>query len=550
MQPVTVPCHAQPEVQLKAAAASAPADEQRGERVRHASASLLPASAVAASGRSSSDARAALNEPATEFEHEQDEEMQAATQSTLLELLANSALHPSSVTRFLTAFPVPEGMPLRKRLLLAKQCWEHLLDHRDTDRMAHVYGKMELRRRHKLYCPTELFRQHCHLEQVQLLVDAMGSQVDVGTFLMHLRRSLSADGQHSFRHDSSKVLQLQSKLETADPLMVVHTLGTGNVFAIDADQLEQLQLVHLARHGPVAELKAMLRQQSQQEGRSAAAAQPQAVCDMLDSLYHGFPLLFQPLIECHSGWLDRLGVLLRAGADATAVYEPWTCSAMHMLFYRKSAGSSSRKVSEAAQVQALQLLLQHGAKAVLNLTDRGSSASSEKPSASTAAPTQRTALLQAASAGRFQACRTLLLAGADAEVVDSSGQSMLDYLFYLKHSNWSVHRRATAGFTCMQLYGLVNEFRLRALVSDELEQDCRSCGRCRFLLASCASRHEEDAADSCADSDGASSCEGSSLGSSTEEEADDALHDNVIGAAPAARAAAANVYMRDVIIID
>jgi len=541
VQPVTVPSRAQPEVQRHAAAASVPAHKQRGERVRHACASLLPGSAVAVSGCSSSNERAFIDEPASEFEHKQDEEMQAATQSTLLELLANPALHPSSVKRFLTAFPVPESMPVRKRLLLAKQCWEHLLDNRDTGCMALVYGKMELLRRTKLYCPTDLFRQHCHLEQVQLLVDAMGSQVDVGTFLAHLRCSLSVDGQHSFRHESSKVQQLQSKLETADLLMVVHTLGTGNMFAIDTDQLQQLRLVHLARHGPVAELESMVRQQSQQEGRSAAAAQPQAVCDMLDSLHHGFPLLFQPLIECHSGWVDRLGVLLRAGADAAVVYEPWTCSAMHMLFYRNSAGSSSRKVSEAAQVQALQLLLQHGAKAVLNLTDRG---------ASTAAPTQRTALLQAASAGSFQACRMLLVAGADAEVVDSSGQSMLDYLFYLKHSNWSVHRRATAGFTCMELYGLVNEFRLCALVSDELEQDCRSCGRCRFLLASCASRHEEDAADSCADSDGTSSCKGSLLGSSSEEEADEALHDNVVETAPAASAAAASVYMRDVIIID
>jgi hypothetical protein len=78
-----------------------------------------------------------------------------------------------------------------------------------------------------------------------------------------------------------------------------------------------------------------------------------------------------------------------------------------------------------------------------------------------------------------------------SDVVDSSNQSMLDNLFYLKHSHWSAHRRATAGYTCMQLYGLVNDVKLHALVSDELEQDCRSCGRCRFLLASCSSRHQK-----------------------------------------------------------
>jgi hypothetical protein len=40
------------------------------------------------------------------------------------------------------------------------------------------------------------------------------------------------------------------------------------------------------------------------------------------------------------------------------------------------------------------------------------------------------------------------------------------------------------------------------------------------------------------------------LGSSSEEEADEALHDNVVETAPAASAASASVYMRDVIIID
>ena len=91
--------------------------------------------------------------------------MQAVTQSTLLELLSNPSLHPSSVARFLTAFPVPDLMPQRQRLLLAKQCWEHLLDNRESDvhHMELMYGKMELLRRIKLYCPTELFHQHCHL---------------------------------------------------------------------------------------------------------------------------------------------------------------------------------------------------------------------------------------------------------------------------------------------------------------------------------------------------------------------------------------------------
>jgi ankyrin repeat protein len=420
---------------------------------------------------------------------EQDEAMHAATQSTLLELLSNPAVHPSSVHRFLVAFPLPECMPPRQRLLLARQCWEHLLDNRDPDRMEHVYGKMELLRNIKLHCPTELFRQHCHLEQVQLLVDAMGSQVKVGNFLCQLRRCLSVEGQHTFRHESRKVQQLQIKLETADLLMVVHTLGTGNVLSINAEQLQQLKLVHLARHGPVSELESVLRipeARQQHEGSSAAAAaDPLLARKLVNASYQGFPILFQPLIECHKGWLERLEFLLRAGANAATVYEPWNSTALHMLFYQKL-----HKVKEAHQVRAIHLLMQHGAKTVLNLMDKGS-ANSDGMSASNT-PTHRTTLLQAASAGRFQACRVLLTAGADADVVDSSNQSMLDYLFYQKHSNWNIHRRATADFTCMQLYGLVNEFRLHDLVSDELEQDCRSCGRCRFLLASCASVRDDD----------------------------------------------------------
>jgi len=426
----------------------------------------------------------------------------AATQSTLLELLANPAVHPSSVSRFLAAFPVPQpessSMSHGQRLLLAKQCWEHLLDSMDDRARVDeegVYGKMEILRRAQLHCPTEVFRQYCRLEQVQLLVDALGSQVKAGTFLCQLRRSLSADGQHTYRHESCKAQQLQSKLEAADLLMVVHTLGTGNVLSIDAQQLQQLKLVHLVRHGPVSELECVLRMFDTGTGRvqegGSTVTQQQLVHDLVNSTYQGFPILFQPLIECHKGWLDRLAVLLRAGADAATVYQPWSCSALHMLFYRKGAadgGDGSRKVSEGAQVQAVELLLEHGAKAVLNLTDKCEQMNDH---ASCRVPKQRTALLQAASAGRFQVCRTLLAAGADADVVDSCEQSMLDYLFYLKHSNVGAHRRATAGYTCMQLYGVVNEFRLHSLVTNELEQDCRSCGRCRFLLASCSKRHQE-----------------------------------------------------------
>ena len=71
-------------------------------------------------------------------------EMQAATQSTLLDLLGNQAVLPASVSRFLSAFPISESMLPGKRLLLARQCWEHLLEGAHANFDEHVIGKMEL----------------------------------------------------------------------------------------------------------------------------------------------------------------------------------------------------------------------------------------------------------------------------------------------------------------------------------------------------------------------------------------------------------------------
>ncbi len=127
---------------------------------------------------------------------------------------------------------------------------------------------------------------------------------------------------------------------------------------------------------------------------------------------------------------------------------------------------------------------------------------------------------------------------------------MLDYLFYLKHSNLGVHRRATAGYTCMQLYGLVNEFRLYALVTDELEQDCHNCGRCRFLLASCSSRHDQGTDSSSSSESEHSSPDGPSSDSDIE---DDRERHHVVAAelsqASSAAAAAAAAGTREAMIV-
>ena len=109
-----------------------------------------------------------------------------------------------------------------------------------------------------------------------------------------------------------------------------------------------------------------------------------------------------------------------------------------MLCYRKAGQSAAQhRVAESQLVEAAQLLLQHGARFVLNLTDRDEDASRVHG---------RTALMQAAADGRLQLCDTLLAAGAAIDVRDSDDQSGLDLLFYLKHSHLRVHRQASAGY--------------------------------------------------------------------------------------------------------
>lgn len=82
---------------------------------------------------------------------------------------------------------------------------------------------------------------------------------------------------------------------------------------------------------------------------------------------------------------------------------------------------------------------------------------------------------------------------------------MLDYLFYLKHVYLRSRQRGGPGansYSCMDLYALVNNFQqLRELLTDELKQDCRSCGRCRFLLASAAASDASSESDEGQDSE-------------------------------------------------
>jgi hypothetical protein len=231
-------------------------------------------------------------------------------------------------------------------------------------------------------------------------------------------------------------------------------------------------IVHFSRHGPPTRLKEELNSLDEQRRLI-----------LVNNHHNTFPILFQPLIEPECGWLGRLRVLLEAGARGDVVYEPWHCSVLHMLFYHKIGGERSR-LSETSLLEAVQLLLKHGARRLLNLADTSRASHGVK---------QRTALMQAASDGRFQVCRLLLREGANPDAVDSHGQSFVDILFYLKHSNLRLHRDASAGYSCMDLYGLVNQFELGELLTDELRDDCKGCGTCRYLLATVPQQSDEEA---------------------------------------------------------
>ena len=245
---------------------------------------------------------------------------------------------------------------------------------------------------------------------------------------------------------------------------------------VEADQ-EHLELIHYARHGPQASLESLLHGIGTDD------------LDILHREHNGFPLLFQPLIECTEGWTSRLKALLAAGVDVSALYRPWNCSAFHMLVYKKPSG---RVITEKQQLEGIQLLLQFGAKApLLNRVDCSTGSGNILHTQAS----ERTAVVQAAASGHLQVCRALLQAGADGTVIDRHHQSILDYLFYLKHSNLRIHRLACSRYRCMDLYAMVIQFQLQELVTEELQDDCKKCTRCRFFLAGCVLSVEEEPQD-------------------------------------------------------
>lgn len=403
-----------------------------------------------------------------------------ATESALLDLLADDSVDAARVAHLVAAFPMADRKD-RDRRQLARQCWEHLLEGSADGRrdIGVMVAKMNTLRMHRLYCPKDVWKQQSKLETVELLVEeTFGCQRLVGQLLVEIYRCLDADAQGSHGPGTKKSDQLRKKLDCADLLLVALALAKSNVCLVTVRQQQVLEVVHLARHGPCNALKMLLDQQPRVASEGSVS--------LVNEMHHGFPVLFQPLLACQLGWLDRLTVLLEAGANAGMTYATWNCSALHMLCYRKAA-TAPRRLSEEDLVNATRLLLTHGAKAVINLTDRSNDDSVH----------HRTALIQAASAGRLRLCRVLLEAGADASVSDSKECTMLDYLFYVKHSYLGIHRNACHNYTCMQLYALVNDFRLQELLTEELKHDCHSCGRCRFLLATCSSA--SDSSSSAAD---------------------------------------------------
>lgn len=413
-----------------------------------------------------------------------------ATKSALLEFLADAETSVSQLQHYLSSFPLDLNEPAKAAL--ARQCWEHLLEGVDSEvTMQLCLSKIKVLVAYRLFCPSLVWKQYHQLEHIQILITIFCSQRLTGQFLGAIFDGMHPELKESFLGNKKAIQRLYCKLDTANCLRVAVVLAQHGVLPLSAKEQIFLTAIHLSRHGPLKQLTRLFDQS--QEGELPS----------INDRHNGFPLLFQPLIELESGWLQRLRVLLEAGADASALYQPWNCSALHMLLYRKS-NSQQRKICEDDLVQATCLLLEGGAKYCLNAQDTGGRSGGVS---------QRTALIQAASAGRLQVCRVLLQAGADFDLNDSNNQTVLDYLFYLKHSHLALHQRASAGYTCMQLSSLIQNFRMQALITDELAEDCRRCGRCRFLLAPLRDSSSESSS-----SDFASSDESDTSESDTEAE--------------------------------
>ena len=396
----------------------------------------------------------------------------SAAEAALIDFLADTRAPADDVERCLQAFPV--GALASSSASFHRACYETLLDDVSSAAvLATLLSKLEVLRRFHLPCPADVWRQQRKLECMELVCATLG-QEGLGRLLAGLVRCLAPGTA------AASTADLYTKLDGADMLLVARVMAVEGALTLSARRQTLIAVVHYARHGPLEQLTQEL------------SALPAADKDSLvNSSHHGFPLLFQPLIGARpSGWLDRLRVLLLAGARADmSIYAPWNCSALHMLVYRTEGAAAGDRRSAAAVVReesllvdAIRLLLHHGGRLVINLEDSGGRAAAVK---------QRTALVQAASGGHFRVCEQLLAAGAAVDQPDSAGQNALELLFYLKHSHLPAHRSASAAYSCMDLYALVNRHGLAAMLSDEMREDCKQCRTCRYLLASVEPEEEE-----------------------------------------------------------
>ena len=438
-----------------------------------------------------------------------------SVKNALIELLSDPAASSQTLTRFMQAFHLSDS----QKSEIARGAWETLLDELAPDTVTHILSRMHGLRHHAIHCPGAVFRNYVQMEWIELLCDVLDqSQIRVSEVLLTMYAGMTS---HSHQHFAASRAPgaLQDRLIRRDMLLLAASLAVDSGFKaaaianeeaksvdvsdsgsmissmlgrISGDRPHVWRIAHFARHGSLQELCAALSNVDNAPSRSA----------IVNSTIDGCPMLFQPLLECLPGWTDRLRVLVDAGADAGVVYQPWNCSALHMLCYRKPgtgmtaltrvdrdsphSGSGKTHLHEHHLVRAAEHLLQHGAAQAIDRADRHDEAATlaQRPSRTPALPSKRTALIQAASDGRLQLCRTLLRAGAQCRYVDSHQNSCLDYLFYLKHSDRAIHRRASAEYSCIDIFGLVMEFDLhKHLWSAELGQSCSMCRACRWLFA-------------------------------------------------------------------
>ena len=138
--------------------------------------------------------------------HKAKKALQRAARTAFLELICDASIPATHLT---TWFNGTGFNPRSRSDSFARDCWEHLLetisgDEFVSNRKTTLYGKMNFLREHDLYCPRILFRQHCRLESIELMVQELRSQELVGEFMGKMFQCMKADAKSSFHQSATR----------------------------------------------------------------------------------------------------------------------------------------------------------------------------------------------------------------------------------------------------------------------------------------------------------------------------------------------------------